>query len=136
MHGSRPGAALMDCCRDDLDAAAALWSAALGRPVSHGGTSVSESGAILECPPHEVDVSIQKVDHAARVHIDIETTTSRRKCGDRGACAPARRLLKRQHHARPCQDPAGIGSAEALHRGLDPRAQPARVMGDHDTPDL
>jgi hypothetical protein len=53
----------------DVDEAARFWGEALGRPVdpSHPGSRM------LETPPDEPIVQIQRVDHESRVHIDIET---------------------------------------------------------------
>ena len=73
MHRSRLGGVVVDCRSDDLDAATALRSESLGRPVSPGDTSGSGRYVMWELPPNEVGIEIQKVDHAGRVHIDIET---------------------------------------------------------------
>jgi len=73
MHLSRLCAVLIDCRTSDLDGAARFWSEALGRSVDpiHPGTRGNYR--MLETPPDEPIVQIQRVDHESRVHIDIET---------------------------------------------------------------
>ena len=73
MHYSRLCAVLIDCKADDVDAAAEFWAAALGRPVDPKHPSSRGNYRMLETPPDEPIVEIQKVDHESRVHIDIET---------------------------------------------------------------
>ncbi len=69
-HKSRLGCIVIDCQTDDLGAACAFWSATLG----HDG-KIDDDGryAVLKGPEGEVKVLIQAVDHAPRVHLDIET---------------------------------------------------------------
>jgi predicted enzyme related to lactoylglutathione lyase len=64
---------LIDCNTPDVDEAARFWAAALGRPVdpSHPGTRGNYR--MLETPPDEPIVQVQRVEHESRVHIDIET---------------------------------------------------------------
>ena len=73
MHRSRINGIQIDCNTDDIDAAARFWAQALGRPVllDHPGTR--DNYRMLETPPGECDVQIQRVDHESRVHLDIET---------------------------------------------------------------
>lgn len=73
MHHSRLSALLIDCNTDDVDEAAAFWAAALGRPVDHEHPETRGNYRMLETPPNEPIVQIQRVDHESRVHIDIET---------------------------------------------------------------
>ena len=73
MHHSRLCAVLIDCKTEDVDAAAEFWAAALGRPVDHKHPGSRGNYRMLETPPDEPIVEIQKVDHESRVHIDIET---------------------------------------------------------------
>lgn len=73
MHYSRLCAVLIDCNTSDVDEAAIFWGEALGRAVdsSHAG---SRGGyRMLETPPDEAIVQIQRVQHESRVHIDIES---------------------------------------------------------------
>ncbi|MBN8712484.1 MAG: VOC family protein [Xanthomonadales bacterium] len=73
MHHSRLSALLIDCNTDDVDEAAAFWAAALGRPVDREHPETRGNYRMLETPPNEPIVQIQRVDHESRVHIDIET---------------------------------------------------------------
>lgn len=69
MHKSRLCAIGIDCQHPDLDTAATFWSAALGRPVKE----VEGCYAALEDRASQPSVFVQKVEHASRVHLDIET---------------------------------------------------------------
>jgi predicted enzyme related to lactoylglutathione lyase len=73
MHHSRLCAVLIDCKTDDVDASARFWGEALGRPVDMQHSGSRGNYRMLETPPDEPIVEIQKVDHESRVHIDIET---------------------------------------------------------------
>jgi catechol 2,3-dioxygenase-like lactoylglutathione lyase family enzyme len=73
MHHSRLCAVLIDCKVDDVDAAASFWAEALGRPIDHGHAGTRGDYVMLETPPDEPIVQVQRVGHESRVHIDIET---------------------------------------------------------------
>jgi predicted enzyme related to lactoylglutathione lyase len=73
MHKSRLGAVVIDCQTQDLDEAARFWSAALGRTAETPADPNDANYRGLEGPADEVKVLVQAVDHASRVHIDIET---------------------------------------------------------------
>jgi Glyoxalase-like domain len=73
MHHSRLCAVLIDCKTADLDEAAHFWGEALGRPVDPQHPASRGNYLMLETPPDEPIVQIQRVEHASRVHIDIET---------------------------------------------------------------
>lgn len=73
MHRSRINGILIDCNTDDMDAAAAFWAEALGRPVDLDHPGTRENYRMLETPPGQLSVQIQRVDHESRAHIDIET---------------------------------------------------------------
>jgi hypothetical protein len=73
MHHSRLCALLIDCQTSDVDGAARFWAEALGRPVDLSHPSSRGNYRMLETPPDEPIVEIQRVDHDSRVHIDIET---------------------------------------------------------------
>jgi predicted enzyme related to lactoylglutathione lyase len=73
MHHSRLCAILIDCRTDDVDASARFWSAALGRALDLGHPMSRGRYRMLDTPPDEPVVEIQRVDHDSRVHIDIET---------------------------------------------------------------
>ena len=70
MHKSCLGAVVIDCRTDDLEGAAAFWGAALGHPVR--GTD-DPRYLELEPAPGQPAVVLQRVEHASRVHLDIET---------------------------------------------------------------
>jgi predicted enzyme related to lactoylglutathione lyase len=73
MHRSKLAGFIIDCRGDDPQAAAAFWAAALGmelRPLP------GEEGAKyvrLVDRQHGLHVEVQAVEHASRVHLDIET---------------------------------------------------------------
>jgi catechol 2,3-dioxygenase-like lactoylglutathione lyase family enzyme len=73
MHHSRLCALLIDCNTDDLDAAARFWAEALGRPVDAEHPGSRGNYRMLQTPPDEPIVQIQRVAHESRVHLDIET---------------------------------------------------------------
>ena len=73
MHRSRLSGLSIDCRTEDLEAAAAFWSRALGCPVSPGDDPADRNYVQLETAPNELGLEVQKVDHDSRVHIDIET---------------------------------------------------------------
>ena len=50
-----------------------FWAEALGRPVDPDHPGTRDNYRMLETPPDEIAVQIQRVDHESRVHIDIET---------------------------------------------------------------
>jgi len=56
-----------------LEGAARFWGEALGRPVDSSHPSSRGNYRMLETPPDEPIVEIQRVDHESRVHLDIET---------------------------------------------------------------
>src|SRR5690606_5477786 len=72
-HRSRLAGFIIDCNVDDLDAAAAFWSGALGSTIADpdagdGGVEYQMFGKT----PGDLHVEVQKVDHPSRVHLDIE----------------------------------------------------------------
>jgi hypothetical protein len=73
MHYSRLCAVLIDCQSPDLDQAASFWAAALGRPIDPDHPGTRGNYRMLETPPDEPIVQIQRVSHESRVHLDIET---------------------------------------------------------------
>ncbi len=72
MHRSRLSTFVLDCCVDDLDAAARFWGDALGRAVApvRGGSGDYRDLSRAPGEPHFV---LQKVQHESRIHLDIET---------------------------------------------------------------
>jgi hypothetical protein len=73
MHRSRLCALLIDCNSEDIGQAAEFWAHALGRPVDTAHPGTRGNYVMLETPPGEPLVQIQKVSHESRVHLDIET---------------------------------------------------------------
>lgn len=73
MHHSRLCAVLIDCQTSDVDEAAHFWASALGRPIDPTHPGSRDNYRMLETPPDEPIVQVQRVDHESRVHLDIET---------------------------------------------------------------
>lgn len=73
MHHSRLCAVLIDCKTPDVGEAAHFWGLALGRAVDPKHPGSRGNYLMLETPPGEPIVQIQRVDHESRVHLDIET---------------------------------------------------------------
>lgn len=73
MHHSRLSTIVIDCHVDELAPITDFWSQALGKPID----SVDQDGdgkyAELQTGADEPIILLQKVDHASRVHLDIET---------------------------------------------------------------
>lgn len=72
MHHSRLAAFVIDCKGEDIEKAAAFWSAALGRdikPVDDPAEKYRELAAM----PDEPQVLLQLVEHDSRIHLDIES---------------------------------------------------------------
>lgn len=73
MHRSRLNGILIDCNVEEIDAAARFWAEALGRSIDPDHPGTRGNYVMLETPPDEVSVQIQRVYHESRVHLDIET---------------------------------------------------------------
>lgn len=73
MHRSRINGILIDCNVEDIGEAARFWAGALGRPIDPDHPGTRGNYVMLETPPDEISVQIQRVDHESRLHIDIET---------------------------------------------------------------
>lgn len=73
MHRSRLSGFIIDCQTDDLGAAAQFWAAALGMPAQALPGAEGEKYTRLRDPLEELHVEVQRVAHASRVHLDIET---------------------------------------------------------------
>ena len=73
VHRSRINGLLIDCNVEDIGAAAQFWAETLGRPIDRDHPGTRGNYVMLETPPDEISVQIQRVDHESRVHIDIET---------------------------------------------------------------
>ena len=73
MHKSRLSGFIIDCQTQDLDAAAAFWSAALGLKAESAAHANEAEYRKLLPGPGGLDVEVQRVGHASRVHLDIES---------------------------------------------------------------
>ena len=73
MHHSRLCAILIDCRTSDVDGAAEFWSRALGRAIDRDHPGTRGNYRMLDTPPDEPIVQLQRVEHESRVHLDIET---------------------------------------------------------------
>ena len=73
MHRSKLVTAVIDCQTDDLTEAALFWSAALGRQADLTDDPVTEKYVRVGTGNEELIVLLQKVPHASRVHLDIES---------------------------------------------------------------
>jgi catechol 2,3-dioxygenase-like lactoylglutathione lyase family enzyme len=73
MHRSRINGLLIDCNVEDIDAAARFWAEALGRRIDPDHPGTRGNYVMLDTPPGEWSVQIQRVDHESRIHLDIET---------------------------------------------------------------
>jgi predicted enzyme related to lactoylglutathione lyase len=69
MHRSRLAGFIIDCQTEDLDAAAHFWSAALGLPLRPDD---DPGYRLLQNAPGDLHMEVQQVQHASRVHLDIE----------------------------------------------------------------
>ena len=73
MHKSKLAGFIIDCQTDDLTRAADFWGAALGMPVRELPADEAALYKRLEDSQHGLNIEVQKVSHASRVHLDIET---------------------------------------------------------------
>ena len=71
MHRSQFAGLIIDCDTDDLDGAADFWSAALG--YAQKGPETEGLYVGLHAPDSGPYFEVQKVGHASRVHLDIES---------------------------------------------------------------
>jgi len=73
MHRSKLCGFIIDCHGKDLDRAALFWSEALGMPTRSLPGAEGERYVRLMDAQHGLHIEVQAVDHASRVHLDIET---------------------------------------------------------------
>ena len=76
-HKSRIGVVCIDCQTDDLSDATVFWSSMLGMD-----GKIDADGKYAQFDGHEgyPKVLLQAVDHAPRVHLDIETDDREAEC--------------------------------------------------------
>jgi len=73
MHKSRLAGFIIDCDTPDIHAAAAFWGGALGMPAQRLPDAEGERYVQLVDRNERLHVEVQAVEHASRVHLDIET---------------------------------------------------------------
>jgi predicted enzyme related to lactoylglutathione lyase len=71
MHKSKLAGFIIDCKTDDLEAAAAFWSAALGMRTRSLPGVEGESYIRLLDEEDRLHIEVQAVEHESRVHLDI-----------------------------------------------------------------
>jgi len=72
-HHSGLVALVIDCPVDSLEVSLEFWSAALQRPIASHDQDGDGKYAELQTAEDEPFLLLQKVEHTARVHLDIET---------------------------------------------------------------
>ncbi|KLI99460.1 VOC family protein [Luteimonas sp. FCS-9] len=72
-HRSRLSTFVLDCEVDDLAPHVEFWSRALGKPVAVADQDGDGRYAELRTASDEPILLLQKVDHASRIHLDIES---------------------------------------------------------------
>jgi hypothetical protein len=72
-HRSRLAGFIIDCQDTAADEAAAFWSAALGYEAQPAYAEEGAEYADLQGAPAGLNVEVQRVSHASRVHLDIES---------------------------------------------------------------
>lgn len=72
-HQSRLAGFIIDCNTDDLPAAAEFWGAALGLAVTDPNEDGENKYAVLDGERAGLHIEVQRVSHASRVHLDIES---------------------------------------------------------------
>jgi predicted enzyme related to lactoylglutathione lyase len=72
-HRSRLAGFIIDCQTGSLGAAADFWSAALGLQVTDPDSGGEGQYAEFGDAPGGLHIEVQKVEHASRVHLDIES---------------------------------------------------------------
>jgi predicted enzyme related to lactoylglutathione lyase len=72
MHKSRLAGFIIDCATSDLDAAARFWSEALGLEARRPAAASEARYRTFATAPDQPHLEVQQVEHASRVHLDIE----------------------------------------------------------------
>lgn len=73
MHKSRLAGFIIDCEGGDVDEAARFWGQALGYVAIPQTDVEEEKYRRLDTGQDGMHIEVQRVDHASRVHLDIET---------------------------------------------------------------
>jgi len=72
MHRSRLAGFIIDCATSDLEGAARFWSAALGLTLRPSADPADTRYRTFATAPDQPHLEVQQVEHASRVHLDIE----------------------------------------------------------------
>lgn len=72
-HRSRLAGFIIDCQDHTADAGASFWAAALGYQAAPAYREGDAEYAELQGAPAGLNVEVQRVGHASRVHLDIES---------------------------------------------------------------
>jgi predicted enzyme related to lactoylglutathione lyase len=72
-HRSRLAGFIIDCQTEDLDAAAVFWAQALGITINQSYAEGDAQYVDYSGTPSDLHIEVQKVEHASRVHLDIES---------------------------------------------------------------
>ena len=72
-HHSRLAGFIIDCQDAPVEESARFWSAALGFRIVDPNEGGEGKYAVLGGTPADLHIEVQRVDHASRVHLDIET---------------------------------------------------------------
>ena len=73
MHRSQLAGIIIDCKTDDLRGSANFWANALGTSPNSETFNSASPYVELQTRPEQIYVEVQQVDHASRVHLDIES---------------------------------------------------------------
>jgi predicted enzyme related to lactoylglutathione lyase len=73
MHRSKLSGFIIDCRTENLAEAGAFWGSALGMTIRELPAEEGEKYVRLLDPQDNLHIEVQKVGHASRVHLDIET---------------------------------------------------------------
>jgi hypothetical protein len=73
MHRSRPSGFIIDCRDADLESAAGFWAAALGMATAPSVAPEDDGYVPLDASARDLCVEVQRVTHASRVHLDLES---------------------------------------------------------------
>jgi hypothetical protein len=72
VHKSRLAGFIIDCHTDELEQAGLFWSRALGYALKPSSAGEDAQYKLLDTPADDLHIEVQKVQHASRVHLDIE----------------------------------------------------------------
>jgi hypothetical protein len=106
MHRSQLGGIVIDCDESvDLQRGAEFWSRVLGYPIRKRPDLDPQKYVDLDVPPDELHITVQRVAHPSRCHLDVETDDYERETRrllDLGA-----RLVCRHPHWATFEAPTG-----------------------------